>query len=322
MASNKVPLPGSERRRAGTRVGDVPKDEVIEVSVIFKPKTPFVAAQTGGAAITREEFAARYGADPGSIDQVKAFAKEYNLTVTEVAPERRTVKLEGTAADMSKAFDVPFERYELEGTPYRARTGAVHVPAEMAGSIEAVLGLDNRPHVKPHFRVYVAHTPSPNTPKAVSYAPRQVAQLYQFPMDADGTGQTIGILELGGGYLPADLQTYFSSVGVKQPGIGGQGEQRTDQRQQRRWRGAAGYRGGRGGRAGRADCRVLCAQHHRRLSGRAHHGDSRRDEQALGDLHQLGRAGIGLDHTGDDGLRCGGAGRCPARREHLRGVRR
>jgi kumamolisin len=139
--------------------------------------------------------------------------------VTEVAPERRTVKLEGTAADMSKAFDVPFERYELEGTQYRARTGAVHVPAEMAGSIEAVLGLDNRPHVKPHFRVYVAHTPSPNAPKAVSYTPRQVAQLYQFPLDADGTGQTIGILELGGGYLPADLQTYFSSIGVKEPTV-------------------------------------------------------------------------------------------------------
>ena len=89
----------------------------------------------------------------------------------------------------------------------------------MAGSIEAVLGLDNRPHVKPHFRPHGAHTPKPNAPKAVSYTPRQVAQLYQFPLDVDGTGQTIGILELGGGYRPADLQTYFSSIGVKEPTV-------------------------------------------------------------------------------------------------------
>ena len=219
MASKKVPLPGSDRNPVGTRVGDVPKEELMEISVILKPKAPMEAPQTGGAAITREEFAARYGADPGAIDQVKAFAKEYNLTVTEVAPERRTVKLQGTAADMSKAFDVPFERYELEGTQYRARTGAVQVPEEMAGSIEAVLGLDNRPHVKPHFRLHGAHTPKPNAPKAVSYTPRQVAQLYQFPLDVDGTGQTIGILELGGGYRPADLQTYFSSIGVKEPTV-------------------------------------------------------------------------------------------------------
>ena len=219
MASQKVPLPGSERRRVGTRVGDVPKDEAMEVSVILKPKTRMAAPLTGGAAITREEFAARCGADPGAIDQVKAFAKEYNLTVAEVATERRTVKLEGAAADMSKAFDVAFERYEIEGTPYRARAGAVHVPAELAGSIEAVLGLDNRPHVKPHFRVYGTYTPKANAPKAVSYTPRQVAQLYQFPPDADGTGQTIGILELGGGYRAADLKTYFSSIGVKEPTV-------------------------------------------------------------------------------------------------------
>jgi kumamolisin len=218
MASKKVPLPGSERRPVGTRVGDVPKDEVVEVSVILKPRTSMEAPQAAGAAISREDFAATYGADPDAIDQVKAFAKEYALTVTEVAPERRTVKLEGSAADMAKAFGVPFERYEFEGTRYRARTGAVQVPEELAGSIEAVLGLDNRPHVKPHFRAK-PRLPKPNAAAAVSYTPRQVAQLYQFPPDADGTGQTIGILELGGGYRPADLQTYFSSIGVKEPAV-------------------------------------------------------------------------------------------------------
>jgi len=213
MASKKVPLPGSDRSPAGTRTGDVPNDEVVDVSVILKPKTPMVVPQSGGATISREEFAGKHGADPGVIDQVKALAKEYNLTVIEVAPERRTVRLQGTAADMSKAFGVSFDRYEIEGTKYRARTGAVQVPAEMVGSVEAVLGLDNRPHVKPHFRVKA------NATTAISYTPRQVAQLYQFPLDADGTGQTIGILELGGGFHPADLQKYFPSIGVKEPTV-------------------------------------------------------------------------------------------------------
>jgi kumamolisin len=219
MAGKKVPLPGSQRRPVGARVGEVPKDEIVEVSVILKPKAPIAAPPSGGATVTREEFAARYGADPAAIEQVKAFAKEFHLVATEVAPERRTVKLKGTAADMSKAFDVPFERFEVEGTRYRARTGAVHVPKELAGSIEAVLGLDNRPHVKPHFRLRGAHTPKPGASEAVSYTPRQVAQLYQFPLDAGGAGQTIGILELGGGYRPADLKTYFSSIGVKEPTV-------------------------------------------------------------------------------------------------------
>jgi len=219
MAGNKVSLPGSDRRPVGVRVGDVPNDEVLEISVILKPKTRIAPLQRGDAPISREEFAARHGADSGPIDQLKAFAKEYNLTVTEVAPERRTVKLKGTAADMSKAFEVPFERFEVEGTRYRARTGAIQVPAELAGSIEAVLGLDNRPHAKPHFRLHGAPTPKAAAPKSVSYTPRQVAQLYQFPLDATGAGQTIGILELGGGYRAADLQTYFTSIGVTEPSV-------------------------------------------------------------------------------------------------------
>lgn len=219
MASNKVPFHGSERRPLGTRVGEVPKDEVVDVSVILKPKARPEAPQAGSAPISREEFAARFGADPAAIDQVKALAREYNLTVTEVSPERRTVKLSGSAADMAKAFDVVFDRYEHEGIQYRARTGSVHVPEELAGSIEAVLGLDNRPQVRPHLRRREAHGLTPHASTSVSYTPVQVAELYQFPAGLDGTGETIAILELGGGYRPADLKTYFSSIGVKEPAV-------------------------------------------------------------------------------------------------------
>jgi len=219
MASNKVPFHGSERRPVGTRVGDVPKDEVIDVSVILKAKAHHEAPQTGGTPMSREEFAARFGADPAAIDQVKALAQANNLTVTEVSPERRTVKLTGTVADMTKAFGVAFERYEHEGVQYRARTGAVQVPQELAGSIEAVLGLDNRPHVKPHYRKRGTQDLTPHASTSVSYTPVQVANLYQFPANVDGTGETIAILELGGGYRPADLKTYFTSIGVKEPTV-------------------------------------------------------------------------------------------------------
>lgn len=219
MANRKVRLAGSERLPAGTRLGDVSKDEIVEISVILKPMARREVPQSGGAAVSREEFAARYGADPGVIEQVKAFARQYNLTVTEVSSERRTVKLSGNAADMSSAFGAKLERYEHEGVQYRARTGAVQIPKDLAGSIEAVLGLDNRPHAKPHFRRRGEFTQRLAAPRAISYTPVEVAQLYQFPLDVDGTGQTIGILELGGGYRPDDLQTYFSSIGVKQPTV-------------------------------------------------------------------------------------------------------
>jgi kumamolisin len=219
MNSKKVILPGSERQPLGTRVGDQPNDETIEVSIILKPKTRAVAQQRGGVAVSREDFAAKNGADMAVIEKVKQFAKENNLTVSEVSPERRTVKLEGTAANMIQAFEVKLDRYENEKQQYRARTGVIKLPSDLAPSVEAVLGLDDRPQAKTHFRVHDEKTPRAAASAGVSYTPRQVAQLYQFPLDVDGTGQTVGILEFGGGYHPADLKNYFSSLGVKEPTV-------------------------------------------------------------------------------------------------------
>ena len=63
MSAQKVILTGSERQPIGTRVGDQPSDEMIEVSVILKPKVRAVLPRSGGAAVSREEFAAKHGAD-------------------------------------------------------------------------------------------------------------------------------------------------------------------------------------------------------------------------------------------------------------------
>ncbi len=49
--------------------------------------------------------------------------------------------------------------------------------------------------------------------------PPQIAKLYQFPANASAAGQTIGIIELGGGYKTADLTTYFKSLGQKTPKV-------------------------------------------------------------------------------------------------------
>jgi kumamolisin len=82
----------------------------------------------------------------------------------------------------------------------------------LQGVVTAVLGLDNRPAAKPHLRM--AHAAA-----AAGLSPALVAQMYNFPPGARGAGQTIGIIELGGGYRAADLNTYFSGLGIKPPAV-------------------------------------------------------------------------------------------------------
>jgi len=54
---------------------------------------------------------------------------------------------------------------------------------------------------------------------AISYTPLQVAQAYAFPTGVDGSGETVGIIELGGGFQTSDLSTYFSGLGLSTPTV-------------------------------------------------------------------------------------------------------
>jgi kumamolisin len=52
----------------------------------------------------------------------------------------------------------------------------------------------------------------------VSYTPLQVAEAYNYPA-ATGLGRTGGIIELGGGFGPADLDAYFGALGLPVPNV-------------------------------------------------------------------------------------------------------
>ena len=84
------------------------------------------------------------------------------------------------------------------------------MPVEIAGVVQAVLGLDTRPFSSRHV-----HTPGVGMTGSASFTPSEIAELYRFPRHADGAGQCIGVIELGGGYYREDLDTFCSSI--KQP---------------------------------------------------------------------------------------------------------
>jgi kumamolisin len=97
---------------------------------------------------------------------------------------------------------------------HRYRTGGLQIPAQLDGIIVAVLGLDTRPQARSQIRVA-----DPAAATAVSYTPPQVAAFYQFPAGTDGTGQTLAIIELGGGFGTSDLDSYFTGLGIAVPSV-------------------------------------------------------------------------------------------------------
>jgi kumamolisin len=169
--------------------------------------------------MSREQFAADYGANPDDIAKIEAFAHQHNLTIVEASAPRRTVVLSGTIAALSAAFSVYLANYEHPDGAFRGRTGPIYIPADLAGIVQGVFGFDNRPQARPHFRKHKPKPPKQPTTQPASYTPLQVAQLYNFPTGVNGAGECIGILEFGGGYTTSDLNTYFQQLGISTPSV-------------------------------------------------------------------------------------------------------
>lgn len=203
-------VPGSERQAIpGSEVlGDAEPTEEATVTVVVRSKRSGMPLP---GSMSREAFAQAYGANEADLVKVEAFARAHGLTVVEQSVARRSVLLRGNVGQMSGAFGVHLERCRAAGGEYRAREGGLSVPSELAGIVEAVLGLDNRPQAAP--RVRIAAEP------ASSFTPLQIAALYDFPVGLDGTGECIAIVELGGAFNESDFRAYLFALSVKPPSV-------------------------------------------------------------------------------------------------------
>ncbi len=167
-----------------------------------------------------EGFAQRYGAHDTDVAAVERFAAAHGLQVTQVDKARRLVELRGTVAALTGAFRADLRCYEAHGEVFRARQGVIYVPPELGEAVTGVFGFDLRPQAKAHFRLRSpGKAVAPRAAQQTSYDPPQLVKAYQFPTGVTGAGETVGIVELGGGYRPADLQAYFSRLGITPPTV-------------------------------------------------------------------------------------------------------
>jgi kumamolisin len=213
------PIPGSQRARPAVEdIGPANPTERTSVTILVRPASAprpeaFSSSLSERRYLNREELAKARGARSEDLAAVERFAHAAGLIVQKTDAMRRSVIVEGTVAQLSAAFGTELRRYGTSGGEYRGRSGALSVPAGLEGIITGVLGLDERPQARTHFRIA--------TPQAadVSYTPAQVGELYAFPSGTDGEGQAIALIELGGGYKATDLQTYFSSLSIPEPTV-------------------------------------------------------------------------------------------------------
>ena len=178
----------------------------------------------GPTVLTHDQLAERYGADPADVDLVRQTLTGLGLEITEVHASTRRVKVAGAIGALSSAFGVTLQQVSSPdpktggNVTHRYREGPLFVPAALNGVVLAVLGLDTRPQARPHFRP-LGDAPDAAAAQGSTYPPNQVADIYKFPAGTTGAGQTVAVIELGGGFATSDLDTYFGGLGIAVPSI-------------------------------------------------------------------------------------------------------
>jgi kumamolisin len=207
----RIALAGSYRPEPDAdAVGEINPDAPLAVTLHFKRRSadPVPGSKADLARlmkpITREALdQERVRTHSRAAARIVKFAAANGLAVRDVDLTSRRVVLEAPARHIADVFGTTLRLYHDGERQFRARSGSLEVPRAIAPWTRAVLGFDERPQVRPLN----------GNADGNGLWPTEIAALYGIPLDRDVSSQCVGIVALGGGYLPADLSAALAAMG-------------------------------------------------------------------------------------------------------------
>jgi kumamolisin len=209
-----------------TRVGDVAASAPVSVAVTLAPRDPaglkaFIAAVSDrsnplyGKYLTPDQFAARFGPTPATLAKLTAYLRSQGLKVGNISKGNLVVDAGGTAAQVAKAFNTHLSTYKQGSKTYFANDAAPSLPADLAGSVVSIGGLDD--YAQLHHNTV---TPSAVSPKATTnMTPSKIRSAYNLTSligaGYKGTGISVALVEFDG-FAQSNITTYDNnySLGV------------------------------------------------------------------------------------------------------------
>jgi hypothetical protein len=166
LSTNAAAAPATPSARAAVvgeaptvPVGALPRSaplpSLIDISVALKPSDPAglqgyaTSSATPGRAefhqfLTPAQVQARFGPSPSVVEQVRSWLTSSGLTLRPTSGDGTIIPATGTAAQVAGTFQTSLQDYQLvSGRIAYANTSAPRVPAQLAPSIQGVLGLDD-----------------------------------------------------------------------------------------------------------------------------------------------------------------------------------
>jgi subtilase family serine protease len=160
------------------------------------------------------EFTERFGPTAADYSAAVEFFKSQGLTITGTAANRYIVDVAGKVSDLERVLNVKLGMYKhptqnrLFISPDREPSLALNV------TVLDIIGLDD--FVKPTTRLKHSAEAARNSGSGPSgnFIGTDIRKAYYGTGSLTGTGQSIGLMELGG-YNITDINTYFTKYGPK-----------------------------------------------------------------------------------------------------------
>lgn len=147
------------------------------------------------------------------MDIISEFCAEHELSIKDISLSKRHIQVVGNHRSLESAFDVSFTHHVVKTIHYHSTNQDISLPSHIAPYISDVLGLHSAPIARP----YCYRQSTGDRATATYFTPLQLATIYNFPTGITGSGQSIAIIELGGGYKASDLTAYFSELKISKP---------------------------------------------------------------------------------------------------------
>lgn len=142
-------------------------------------------------------------ADPSDVNLLRRYCAGHGIEI--IAEHWRCVVLSGPIGKFIEAFGATAGIYQLgDKRRFRHRSGSLHAPPEIAAVLRAPFGIHQWP--RSHA---VGSLHSDIAPLSAS----EIATRYKFP-DADGSGVTVGVLQMRGVFSPDDFTKCMQAQGV------------------------------------------------------------------------------------------------------------
>lgn len=180
------------------------------IQQLYDPSSPQY-----GKYLTVQQFTEQFGPTQADYDKVIAYAKSKGRTVTRTHANRLLVNVSAPVSVINKTFAVTMKEYKHLTGNRTFFAPNVEPTVEAGLPILDIHGFSNydlpHPMLKKANSSQVAHSDTTGSGPNGQFLGSDMRAAYAPGVTLDGTGQAVGLVELGP-YNLSDVQNYFSSI--------------------------------------------------------------------------------------------------------------